>query len=250
MEDQSRRNFLLQSLKGATLSALAMTGINDWAKAAGNADAATSPSLNCFDQQPLPYAYDALEDVIDAKTMELHYSKHAAAYSKNAREAAIAENIIPNISIDEILATISGYSTKLRNNAGGHYNHEMFWQCMRAKTVNNKPSGKLLETIEKTFGSFATFKLRFADAAKSQFGSGWAWLYKDKNGQLKTGNTPNQDNPLMNLPGQLHQGTPLLCLDVWEHAYYLKYQNRRAEYIEKWWELVNWEYVQKRLDSN
>lgn len=247
MNHPSRRNFLLQSLKGATLSALALTGIHEWVNAAGNAATAASPSLHCFDQQPLPYAYDALEDIIDAPTMELHYSKHAAAYSKNAKEAAIAENIPPSESIEKILTAIAGYSTKLRNNAGGHYNHEMFWQCMRAKKANNMPSGKLLENIEKTFGSFAAFKTQFADNAKTQFGSGWAWLYKDKNGQLKTGNTPNQDNPLMNLPGQVHQGTPLLCLDVWEHAYYLKYQNRRAEYIDKWWELVNWEYVQSRL---
>lgn len=246
MKKQSRRDFLQQSIKGASLSALAASGITGWAIADPKKEAANNNVHNCFDQQPLPYSYGALEDIIDAATMELHYAKHAAAYAKNAKEAALAEKINTADPIEKILTNISSYSTKMRNNAGGHYNHEMFWQCMRPSTAGNAPTGQLLVEIEKTFGSFAAFKTQFTEAAKSQFGSGWAWLYKDKNGQLKTGNTPNQDNPLMNLPGLSHQGSPLLCLDVWEHAYYLKYQNRRAEYIEKWWNLVNWEYVQKR----
>jgi len=137
----------------------------------------------------------------------------------------------------------------MRNNAGGHYNHELFWQCMRPKTLNNMPTGKLMEAIERDLGGWASFKTQFTDAAKTQFGSGWAWLYQDAQGKLKVGNTPNQDNPLMNLTDLKHKGFPLLCLDVWEHAYYLKYQNKRADYIDNWWNLVNWEFVEKRWNS-
>ena len=132
----------------------------------------------------------------------------------------------------------------MRNNGGGHYNHEMFWQCMRPKQSDNKPIGKLLESIEKTFISFADFKKQFADAGKNRFGSGWAWLYLDKDKNLKIGSTPNQDNPLMDLAEI--KGFPLLALDVWEHAYYLKYQNKRADYIDSWWQVVNWDYVAQR----
>jgi Fe-Mn family superoxide dismutase len=203
---------------------------------------------NIFDQQPLEYGYSALEDIIDAMTMEIHYSKHAAAYSKNAKEAAIAEKLSSTDTIEKLLSGITQYSMKMRNNAGGHYNHEMFWKCMRPKTIDNKPKGSILSAIEKDFGSFSDFKTKFSEAGKTRFGSGWAWLYKDSNEILKVGSTANQDNPLMDVSTVEHKGWPLLCLDVWEHAYYLKYQNRRAEYIEKWWDLVNWDYVQKRYD--
>lgn len=200
-----------------------------------------------FDQQPLPYKYDALETVIDAMTMEIHYSKHAAAYSKNVKEAAAAENVDTNSPLEDVLAKISSYSTKMRNNGGGHYNHEMFWQCMQPKKDNNAPGGKLLEVIEKDFSSFEYFKKQFGDAAKTRFGSGWAWLYVNRNKKLMIGSTPNQDNPLMDISDI--KGFPLLALDVWEHAYYLKYQNKRADYVDNWWNLVNWSYVQQRLDS-
>ncbi len=199
-----------------------------------------------FEQQALPYAYDALENIIDAKTMEIHYSKHAAGYSKNLREAIAAENIVA-ANVEDILAKVSSYSIKVRNNAGGHYNHEMFWKSMQPKVAGNKAMGSLQLAIEKDFGSFETFKTKFTDAAKSRFGSGWAWLYVDENKKLKIGSTANQDNPLMNSSDI--KGFPLLGLDVWEHAYYLKYQNKRADYIEAWWQIVNWAYVQKRLDS-
>ena len=153
-----------------------------------------------FTQKQLPYAYNALENVIDAQTMEIHYSKHAAAYTKNMNDAIVEINgDVAFKSVEDILPHISKYSTKLRNNAGGHYNHEMFWQCMRPKQADNKPTGKLLENIEKTFTSFADFKKQFADAGKNRFGSGWAWLYLDKDNNLKIGSTPNQDNPLMDI---------------------------------------------------
>ena len=200
-----------------------------------------------FDQHPLPYKYDGLENVIDALTMEIHYSKHAAAYSKNVKEAAAAEAVDIAKPLEEVLAKISRYSAKMRNNGGGHYNHEMFWQCMRTKTADNKPSGELAEAIDKTFTSFTEFKKQFSDAGKNRFGSGWAWLYVDKDKNLKIGSTPNQDNPLMEISEI--KGFPLLALDVWEHAYYLKYQNKRADYIDNWWNVVNWDYVQQRMDS-
>jgi Fe-Mn family superoxide dismutase len=179
--------------------------------------------------------------------MEIHYSKHAAAYSKNVKEAAAAEVVDITKPLEAVLAKITAYSAKMRNNAGGHYNHELFWQCMRPKTTDNKPAGKLLEAIEKTFVSFADFKKQFADAGKNRFGSGWAWLYADKDKKIKIGSTPNQDNPLMDVSDI--KGTPLLALDVWEHAYYLKYQNKRADYIENWWNVVNWDFVQQRFDN-
>lgn len=200
-----------------------------------------------FDQQPLPYAYNALENVIDAMTMELHYSKHAAAYSKNVKDAAAAEKVDMTKPLEDVLANISKYSAKMRNNGGGHYNHEMFWQCMRPKRENNAPTGTLLAAIEKEFNSFDNFKKQFADFGKNRFGSGWAWLYINKQNTITLGSTVNQDNPLMDIAEI--KGFPLLGLDVWEHAYYLKYQNRRADYIDAWWNVVNWDYVAERMHS-
>jgi Fe-Mn family superoxide dismutase len=200
-----------------------------------------------FDQQPLPYKYDGLENVIDAMTMEIHYSKHAAAYSKNLKEAAQAEGVDTSKALEEVLADITKYSAKMRNNGGGHYNHEMFWQCMRPKQDKNAPAGSLQTAIVKAFGTVDDFKKQFADAGKTRFGSGWAWLYVDKDKNLKIGSTPNQDNPLMSISDI--KGFPLLALDVWEHAYYLKYQNKRADYIDNWWNVVNWDYVQQRFDK-
>ncbi|MEO6253376.1 MAG: superoxide dismutase [Ferruginibacter sp.] len=200
-----------------------------------------------FDQQPLLYKYDALENVIDAMTMEIHYSKHAAAYSKNVKEAAAAENVDITKPLEDVLAKISKYSAKMRNNAGGHYNHEMFWQCMQPKKEANAPTGKLLKDIEAQFFSFENFKKQFADFAKNRFGSGWAWLYITKENLLTVGSTINQDNPLMDICEI--KGYPLLALDVWEHAYYLKYQNKRADYIDNWWQVVNWDHITTRYNS-
>jgi superoxide dismutase, Fe-Mn family len=200
--------------------------------------------VSAFQQQPLPYAYNALEPFIDAMTMEIHYSKHAATYAKNLGDACAAEKVDTNTtSLNDLLKNISHYTPKMRNNAGGHYNHELFWQLMKPAPAT-APTGELADAITKAFGSFDAFKISFGDAAKTRFGSGWAWLVFKKEGGLAISSTPNQDNPLMDIAEV--KGFPLLGLDVWEHAYYLKYQNKRPDYINAWWNLVNWEYVQKR----
>ena len=198
-------------------------------------------------QQPLPYAYNALEPFIDAMTMEIHHTKHAAGYTKNLNDACIAENVdIKSKTISDLLGSISKYSTKMRNNAGGHYNHELFWQSMQPAPTK-APAGNLAKAIEKSFGSFVDFQKAFSDAAKNRFGSGWAWLIVNEKNELAICSTPNQDNPLMDIADT--KGFPLLGLDVWEHAYYLKYQNKRADYITNWWNLVNWEFVENRFNS-
>jgi superoxide dismutase, Fe-Mn family len=249
MKNNSRRNFIANTAKsvfaiGVGSHTTAFLQSCNGPKKIVNKQFTTT----AFTQQPLPYSYNALEDVIDATTMEIHYSKHAATYAKNLNEAAKTEGIDTNKSVEAILNTISKYSTKIRNNAGGHFNHELFWQCMQPKQNDNKPTNQLLATIEKTFGSFADFKTKFTDAGKTRFGSGWAWLYVDADKNLKIGSTPNQDNPLMDISEI--KGNPLLTIDVWEHAYYLKYQNKRADYIENWWNVVNWNYVANRFNAS
>ncbi len=243
-----RRDFLKNTVKGTMALSIGMSAISPFMESCTSTrNIVSSPYKTGFDQQPLPYAFNALENVIDATTMEIHYTKHAATYSKNLKEAIIAEKAESKNSVEDVLAGISKYSTKMRNNGGGHYNHEMFWQCMRPKQNENKPESKLMDAIENNFTSFSNFKTQFSDAGKNRFGSGWAWLYIDKNKKLNIGSTPNQDNPLMNVSEI--KGFPLLALDVWEHAYYLKYQNKRADYIENWWNVVNWNYVQQRFDK-
>ncbi len=244
--ENSRRRFLKTTLKGSAIIGISTAGMSEvLSSCSGSKKNNTVPSFKTgFSQQPLPYSYDALENIIDAKTMEIHYTKHAAAYSKNLIEAAQTENISLTDPLENVLANISKYSVKMRNNAGGHYNHEMFWKCMRPLQTTNNPVGRSADAITKTFGSFDKFKKEFTLAGTSRFGSGWAWLYVEK-GMLKTGSTANQDNPLMNIVDI--KGFPLLGLDVWEHAYYLKYQNKRADYIQNWWQLVNWDYVEQRF---
>ena len=243
-----RRDFVKNSVKGTLAVTIGAGVLGSFLESCSSSkNVVTSPFKTGFDQKPLPYKYDALENVIDATTMEIHYTKHAAAYSKNLKDAVQAESIDAARSLEDILANVSKYSAKVRNNGGGHYNHEMFWQCMRAKQNNNMPTGKLLQAIETTFTSFTNFKTQFSDAGKNRFGSGWVWLYADKNKALKIESTPNQDNPLMNVSDI--KGFPLLGLDVWEHAYYLKYQNKRADYIENWWNVVNWDYVLQRYEK-
>lgn len=201
-----------------------------------------------YEQQPLPYAYAALEPVIDAMTMEIHYSKHASAYAKNLADAVKAENVDTKTEkLSSLLGRISKLSAKLRNNGGGHYNHEFFWKSMKAPGVFNSVDGDIQKALVKDFGSVDAFKKQFEEAGKNRFGSGWAWLAVTNDKKLVIGSTPNQDNPLMDVSD--FKGIPLLGLDVWEHAYYLKYQNRRADYITAWWNLVNWEVVGKRLDK-
>lgn len=241
-----RRDFIKTTLKGSLIAGI---GISSAGTILESCSSSRNLSKNIFktgfDQAPLPYKYDALENVIDAQTMEIHYTKHAAGYSKNLKEAARNEGA-EGKTVEEILSSLSKYSTKMRNNAGGHYNHEMFWKCMRSPQNNNTPDKKLRQAINDHFGSFDNFKNKFNEAAGSRFGSGWAWLYSDNN-ILKIGSTANQDNPLMSMSDI--KGFPILGLDVWEHAYYLKYQNKRTEYIDNWWRVVNWNYVEDRFEA-
>jgi superoxide dismutase, Fe-Mn family len=248
---QSRRSFLSKTSKASLAIGIgsSVVGSSLMSSCSSTKKIANSTIFRTgFDQKPLPYDYKALEPYIDAMTMELHYSKHAAAYAKNLNDAALAEGVDRTKPLEEIFGTISKYSDKLRNNAGGHYNHELFWQSMRPAKTDNRPAGALLSSLETKFGSFANFKSQFSDAGKARFGSGWAWLvlFGDKQKDLVLTSTANQDNPLMDIAGT--RGIPLLGLDVWEHAYYLKYQNKRADYIENWWNLVNWDFIQQRYD--
>lgn len=238
-QQSSRRRFIKTTGKAGLAVGLSATVLPSLL----NATAAISG--NSFMQQALPYAYNALEPVIDTLTMEIHYSKHAAAYAKSLAEACVAENVDTNSrSLESLLKNISKYSVKMRNNAGGHYNHEMFWQTMKPGG-SATPSGQLGSSIIQTFGSFESFKTQFADAAKARFGSGWAWLIINSDNALRIVSTPNQDNPLMDVSETW--GKPLLGLDVWEHAYYLKYQNKRPDYITNWWNVVNWDIVAQRM---
>jgi len=196
---------------------------------------------SCHTFPELGYAYNALEPYIDAQTMEIHYTKHHRGYYDNFMKAAGEAGLL-EMPMVSILAKISQYSVALRNNGGGFYNHNLFWENM--SPVKKEVPGRLKEAIEKDFGSFDAFKAAFENAAKTRFGSGWAWLSVDASGKLFVSSTANQDNPLMDVVTE--KGTPLLGLDVWEHAYYLKYQNRRPEYVGNFWNLVNWEVVDKR----
>ncbi len=195
-----------------------------------------------FELPKLDYAYDALEPHIDARTMEIHHTKHHAAYTANLNNA-VAGSELESSSIEDILAKVSGLSPAIRNNGGGFYNHNLFWKVM-GPNGGGQPSGELADAIAKEFGSFDSFKEEFAKAAATRFGSGWAWLVKTGS-ELKVTSTPNQDNPLMDLAEV--KGTPILGLDVWEHAYYLHYQNRRPDYISAFWNVLNWDEVAKRF---
>jgi Fe-Mn family superoxide dismutase len=196
-----------------------------------------------FELPKLNYSYDALEPYIDARTMEIHHTKHHAGYTSNLNNA-IQGTSLEGKSIEEILGSISSASVAIRNNGGGFYNHNLFWEVMGPNGTGS-PSGELLAAVQKEFGSFDSFKEKFNNAAATRFGSGWAWLIKTASGELVVSSTPNQDNPLMDIAEV--KGTPILGLDVWEHAYYLKYQNRRPEYIGAFWNVVNWEEVSRRF---
>lgn len=242
-KSHSRRNFITNSSKAVLALGLSQTILPAFAS---EYNINEIKSEGKFQQQPLPYKFDSLQAAIDEQTMNIHYSKHAATYCKNLNEAYTAELGGKQKSIEEIFRKINKYSAKMRNNAGGHYNHEMFWQCMGANT-QDKPTGNLGDNIAGDFGSLEAFKSQFGEIAKSRFGSGWAWLIKANDGKLVIGSTPNQDNPLMNI-SEL-KGKPLLCLDVWEHAYYLRYQNKRADYIANWWKVVDWSYVERKYNE-
>ena len=191
----------------------------------------------------LPYAYNALEPHIDAMTMEIHYTRHHKAYFDNLN-AAVKDSPMADLPFGELLANISKYPVAVRNNGGGHFNHELFWSVM-SPNGGGKPGGELFKAIEKDFGSFEAFQELFNNAAKTRFGSGWAWLALKADKSLAVCSSPNQDNPLMDVSEC--KGTPILGLDVWEHAYYLKYQNKRPDYVDAFWSVVSWDAVAKRF---
>ena len=197
----------------------------------------------------LPYDFDALEPHIDAKTMEIHHGKHHNAYVTNLNNALAGKANLESKSIEDLISKISAVPddirTAVRNNGGGHANHSLFWTLLTAKSKGN-PSGELAEAINKNFSSFDAFKEQFTKAATTRFGSGWAWLCV-RDGKLIIGSTPNQDNPTMDVSE--FKGIPLLGLDVWEHAYYLKYQNRRPDYIAAFWNIINWDTVTERFNA-
>ena len=201
-------------------------------------------TMSKFELPTLRYAYNALEPYIDARTMEIHHGKHHAAYVANLNKAVEGtEN--EEKSFEELFANTSKLPAAVRNNGGGVYNHNLYWEIM-GPNKGGLPTGALAEAINSTFGSFDKFKELFGTAAATRFGSGWAWLVSS-NGKLVISSSPNQDNPLMDISEV--KGYPLLCLDVWEHAYYLNYQNRRPDYISAWWNIVNWDEVAKRFSS-
>lgn len=195
-----------------------------------------------FELPKLGYAYDALEPYIDARTMEIHHTKHHAGYTNNLNNA-VQGTEYEGRDVEELFGSVSSLPAAIRNNGGGFYNHDLFWKVM-SPNGGGLPEGDLADAINKYFGSFDKFKESFSNAAATRFGSGWAWLLV-KNGELKISSTPNQDNPLMDVADI--KGMPILGLDVWEHAYYLKYQNRRPEYIAAFWNVVNWEEVARRF---
>ena len=199
-----------------------------------------------FTLPALPYAFDALEPHIDAKTMEIHHDRHHAAYVNNLNTALKDHADLQSLSIEALLGKLKtlpeSIQTAVRNNGGGHYNHSLFWKTMKPGG-GGKPTGALADAIESQLGGFNAFKESLTKAATTRFGSGWAWLYQTPAGKLAVGSTPNQDSPLFD------GATPLLGIDVWEHAYYLKYQNKRADYITAWWSTINWDEVAKRFKA-
>ena len=203
-----------------------------------------------FTSPPLDYSFDALEPHIDAKTMEIHHDKHHATYVAKLNEAIQGKADFESKSIEDLISKISALPENIRgavrNHGGGHYNHSLFWKII-GPNAGGQPKGDVAEAIKKEFGSFDAFKEKFAAAATTRFGSGWAWVCVGKDGKLSICSTPNQDNPLMDVAEC--KGTPILGIDVWEHAYYLKYQNRRPEYIAAFWNVVNWDAVNKNLKA-
>ncbi|WP_425426738.1 superoxide dismutase [Acinetobacter populi] len=205
----------------------------------------SSLSLAEFKQAPLPYATNALEPSIDKETMEIHYGKHHKAYVDNLNAQIKTFPELDKTDLVELQKHISKYNTAVRNNGGGHFNHDFFWNSLAPSNKTGQPSAALLKQINTDFGSLDAFKQKFNEAATGRFGSGWAWLIVTPDGKLAVSSTPNQDNPLMDVAET--KGIPLLGLDVWEHAYYLKYQNRRADYTKAFWDVVNWNTVNQRF---
>lgn len=238
----NRRNFLkkgaLLGLSGLATGLIGKDKLSQIEHVAGT----LSGEGNAFTLPKLPYAYDALEPFIDKQTMEIHHLKHHQAYIDKLNAAVNASNMNFNVSDAEKCGNVDGTTPAvIRNNLGGYYNHSLFWTMMKPnpKALPNAPVGKLAEAVNQSFNSFDLFKKNFSDQAAKIFGSGWCWLIVKGGSELKIVTTANQDNPLMQISSE--QGTPVLALDVWEHAYYLKYQNKRADYINNWWNVVNWE---------
>ena len=213
---------------------------------------AASPSMRveaapAFSLPPLPYASNALEPAIDQQTMEIHHGRHHRAYVDNLNAKVADYPDLAGASLESIMAQMSRYDAAVRNNGGGHYNHSLFWELMAPVGEGGAPSADLAAAIDAAFGSMDAFKKAFSDAGAKQFGSGWAWLILKADGSLAVTSTANQDNPLMDVVAE--RGTPLLAVDVWEHAYYLKYQNKRGEYLTQWWSVVNWNAVNARFET-
>jgi superoxide dismutase, Fe-Mn family len=241
MENNNSRRDFIKKTASIVIGSVAATALTDKLNAATLVIDKTFSEASKFTLPELPYAYDALEPHIDRLTMEIHHSKHHKAYVDNLNKALEGINAyeLPTNTLKEILNAISKFPVAVRNNAGGHYNHSLFWKLM-SPNGGGLPKGTLLLAINNTFGSFDNFKKQFTQSALSHFGSGWVWLTA-LNGELKIGSTPNQDNPLMDINTFEIKGNPVLALDIWEHAYYLKNQNRRSEYVNSWWEVVNWD---------
>lgn len=241
----NRRDFIAKST-AASVAAIATSQLSQ-----AQSTPAVSRQYKLVD---LPYAYDALEPVIDAKTMEIHHSKHHAGYTSKFNAALKGQGDLAKYNLEQLLGQVSNIKdpkqqAALRNNGGGYWNHNHFWESMAPAATTGTPSPALSTAINNTFGSLDSCKEKFNQAAATRFGSGWAWLIVAE-GELKIVSTPNQDNPLMNgLVPQDHLGAPILGLDVWEHAYYLNYQNRRADYASAWWKIVNWNKVNQRFDQ-
>lgn len=238
----NRRNFL--GALALIPVGLTMKPFESFTKEITNHKHGRKVTMGKFVLPDLPYSFDALEPYIDAKTMEIHHGKHHGGYVSKLN-AAVEGTELEGKSLEELMKNVSSHPTAVRNNGGGHFNHSLFWKVMK-KGGGGNPSGELADAISESFGSFESFKDEFAKAAAGRFGSGWAWLIK-KDGKLVITSTPNQDNPLMDVAEV--QGTPVLGLDVWEHAYYLKYQNRRPDYIDNWFNVINWEQVAENLKN-
>jgi superoxide dismutase, Fe-Mn family len=241
----NKRIFLRQSvLAAAALSTPPI--LNVFAQKKEDANTRMAPTAG-YTLPPLPYAYNALEPFIDSRTMELHHSKHHATYVEKLN-TLLLNNPAASLPIEKLMASITEFPDGVRNNGGGHYNHTFFWQILQSQIANipnfkkpiNAPGAPLAQAIMASFGSFAAFQEQFTNAATSRFGSGWAWLIKLPGGKLAISSTANQDNPLMPIAGNT-LGQPILALDVWEHAYYLKYQNKRADYIKAFFSIINWQ---------
>ncbi len=235
MKQNNFKKTIIAGISIAFFSAITLSGqVNDLK----NSD---MKKIDTKEFPALPYAYDALEPYIDARTMEIHYDRHHRAYFNNFVNA-IKGTAMENTPIEQIFAEASKAGDAVRNNGGGYYNHVIYWENLGKN--ESKPSAELSAAIDKTFGSFDKFRETFSNAAKTRFGSGWAWLYLTADKNLAAGSTPNQDNPLMDVSPL--KGIPLLTIDVWEHAYYLKYQNKRPDYVEAFWNVVNWDVVNER----